>query len=108
MAKKKRRVPGSAEKAPGTGETAFSRLPGAGKPGPACQADAAEAYGGGGGSKILLLWGSALALIASGYYLLSKVDPGGQNAWAVAAPALLLSGYLLIIPSIFLTYRGKP
>lgn len=51
------------------------------------------------------LWLSALILIVSGYALLQKVDPGGQNVWAIVSPALLLAGYLLIIPAILLTYR---
>jgi len=54
------------------------------------------------------LWISSLVLILSGYFLLRSVDPGGQNAWAVVSPALLLAGYLLIIPAIIYTYRGKP
>lgn len=60
---------------------------------------------GGGAVKKLVLWLSALLLIVSGYALLHKVDPGGQNAWAIVSPALLLAGYLLIIPAILLTYR---
>lgn len=62
---------------------------------------------GGGGLKGRILWLSALVLIASGYALLHKVDPGGQNVWAVASPALLLCGYLLIIPAIACTYPKK-
>lgn len=60
---------------------------------------------GGDAVKKRVLWLSALILIVSGYALLHKVDPGGQNAWAIASPALLLSGYLLMIPAILLTYR---
>ncbi len=60
---------------------------------------------GGDAVKCRVVWLSALSLIVSGYALLHKVDPGGQNAWAIVSPALLLSGYLLIIPAILLTYR---
>lgn len=60
---------------------------------------------GGNAVKKRVLWLSALILIVSGYALLHKVDPGGQNAWAIVSPALLLAGYLLIIPAILLTYR---
>ncbi|OGR81664.1 MAG: hypothetical protein A2X32_03860 [Elusimicrobia bacterium GWC2_64_44] len=55
--------------------------------------------------KALPLWLLAIALIISGYAMLHKVDPGGQNAWAVAAPVCLLAGYLLIIPAIVISYR---
>ncbi|MDD2803932.1 MAG: hypothetical protein PHV33_00110 [Elusimicrobiales bacterium] len=51
------------------------------------------------------LWLLAIVLIISGYAMLHKVDPGGRNAWAAAAPACLLAGYLLIIPAIVFTYR---
>lgn len=76
-------------------------------------ASAAQAQGetgrqdraGGDAVKKRVLWLSAAILIVSGYALLHKVDPGGQNAWAIVSPALLLSGYLLIIPAILLTYR---
>ena len=64
-----------------------------------------EPRAGGGAVKKRALWLSALILIVSGYALLHKVDPGGQNAWAIVSPALLLAGYLLIIPAILLTYR---
>ncbi|HAT71577.1 MAG TPA: hypothetical protein DCS63_02030 [Elusimicrobia bacterium] len=60
---------------------------------------------GGGALKGRVLWLSSLVLIVSGYFLLRWVDPGGQNAWAVASPALLLAGYLLIFPAIIRTYR---
>lgn len=60
---------------------------------------------GGEASKIRGLWLLAGVLIFSGYALLHKVDPAGQNSWAILAPALLLSGYLLIIPAIVFTYR---
>lgn len=66
---------------------------------------AKDGKAGGDGLKCRLLWLSALVLIVSGYALLHKVDPGGQNAWAIASPALLLCGYLLIIPAIMSTYR---
>lgn len=55
--------------------------------------------------KTLPLWLLAIALIVSGYAMLHKVDPGGQNAWAVAAPICLLAGYLLIIPAIVFSSR---
>jgi len=58
------------------------------------------------GVKPLALWGLSAILIVSGYALLHKVDPGGQNAWAILSPALLLCGYLLIIPAIVYTYRS--
>lgn len=61
--------------------------------------------GGESGGKKSALWITALILIVSGYAALKKVDPLGANAWAVAAPALLLSGYLLIIPAILATFR---
>ena len=64
-----------------------------------------EPRAGGDAVKKRALWLSALILIVSGYALLHKVDPGGQNAWAIVSPALLLAGYLLIIPAILLTYR---
>lgn len=53
-------------------------------------------------------WILAVILIVSGYLFLNKADPGGRNAWSVAAPACLLAGYLLIIPAIIVSYRGKP
>lgn len=61
-----------------------------------------SAVGGGGGR---LFWVSAFILILSGYIILRKADPAGQNAWSVAAPALLITGYLLVLPAIFDTYR---
>lgn len=65
-----------------------------------------QAPGAGGNAiKKRVLWLSALILIVSGYALLHKVDPGGRNAWAIVSPALLLAGYLLMIPAILLTYR---
>ena len=64
-----------------------------------------EPPAGGNAVKKRALWLSALILVVSGYALLHKVDPGGRNAWAIASPALLLSGYLLMIPAILLTYR---
>lgn len=51
------------------------------------------------------LWLCAFLLIAAGYFLLRKVDPGGRNAWSVISPALILAGYLLVIPAILLSYR---
>lgn len=72
----------------------------AGFPGPA-----AAPAGGEEPRKSLPLWISALILIVSGYALLHKADPGGQNAWAIVSPALLLCGYLLIIPAILVSYR---
>lgn len=64
----------------------------------------------GGGKKPVkawFAWLSAAALIISGYYSLTKADPWGRNPWAVAAPACLLAGYLLIIPAIYYSWRGK-
>ncbi len=108
MAKKKRRVPAGGEYADGIPfQNRGGRLSGAEKPGSPSRQALPEAGGGGGGVTSRVLWASALVLIISGYSLLHKVDPGGQNAWAVAAPALLLAGYLLIIPSILITFRGK-
>lgn len=92
--KQPRNIPGGAAPA------GFGQVPGA---------DQAPEAGGEGGSalKRSALWLSALVLIVSGYFLLGWVDPGGQNAWAIVSPALLLSGYLLIIPAITCTYRAK-
>ena len=59
---------------------------------------------GGGAIKRRFLWLLASVFIVSGYALLHKVDPGGQNGWAILSPALLLCGYLLIIPAIAYTY----
>ena len=58
-----------------------------------------------GGEKPLWLWPLAALLVVSGYLLLHKADPYGRNIWAVVSPALLLSGYLAIIPAIILTFR---
>lgn len=60
---------------------------------------------GGGAPAGRALWFTAIALAVCGYMLLGKADAGGQNAWAIAAPALLLAGYLLFIPAIITTYR---
>ena len=51
------------------------------------------------------LWVTAAIFILLGYFLLHKVDPAGQNAWGIVSPALLLTGYLLIIPAIIVSYR---
>ncbi|OGS12562.1 MAG: hypothetical protein A2234_01830 [Elusimicrobia bacterium RIFOXYA2_FULL_58_8] len=53
-----------------------------------------------------IFWVAAFVLILTGYLLLGKADPGGQNAWAIVSPALLLAGYLLCIPAIIATYRN--
>lgn len=74
-------------------------------PGPSVAAVPAAADGGEARPAPRALWIAALLLIVSGYSLLHKADPAGQNAWAVVSPALLLAGYLLIIPAIALTYR---
>ncbi|MDA8130696.1 MAG: hypothetical protein M0011_04230 [Elusimicrobia bacterium] len=58
-----------------------------------------------GGRKPLWLWLLAAVLIVCGYSLLGKVDPYGQNIWAVLSPVLILAGYLAIIPAILLTFR---
>jgi len=55
--------------------------------------------------KSRLLWLLALVLIVSGFAALKKVDPWGQNGWATAAPALLICGYLLVIPAIVFSFR---
>ncbi|HNW43064.1 MAG TPA: hypothetical protein PKI19_01065 [Elusimicrobiales bacterium] len=60
---------------------------------------------GGRAPEVRLLWSAAFALLLGGYALLLRVDPGGQNGWAIVSPALLLAGYLLFIPAILLTYR---
>ena len=52
-------------------------------------------------------WFAAALLIILGYFFLTKADPWGRNPWAVAAPACLLAGYLLIIPAIYYSWRGK-
>lgn len=80
------------------------------KAGPAQGAAALPAPAGGpneGGRGIMsrALWLAAFVLILLGYAALKKADPLGGNAWAAAAPALLLSGYLLIIPAIVVTFR---
>lgn len=64
-----------------------------------------ENSAGGDAVKSRILWLLSAVLIVSGYALLHKVDPGGQNGWAILSPALLLCGYLLIIPAISYTYR---
>jgi hypothetical protein len=77
-------------------------------PGPSPESPGAPAEAsteGGEPRKTYPLWLLAFALIVCGYALLQKVDPGGRNAWAVAAPACLLAGYLLLIPAIVFTYR---
>lgn len=73
----------------------------------ALAAPSAGGDAGGRGVKSRALWLLALVIILFGYAALKKVDPLGQNAWAVAAPALLLTGYLLIIPAILATYRRR-
>ena len=60
---------------------------------------------GGDAVKSRILWLLSAVLIVSGYALLHKADPGRQNGWAILSPALLLCGYLLIIPAISYTYR---
>lgn len=60
-----------------------------------------------GGVKLYFLWLLSFILIVSGYAILHKADSAGSNLWAVVSPALLLSGYLLIIPAIILTCNGK-
>ncbi|MCM2267688.1 MAG: hypothetical protein NDI60_07960 [Elusimicrobiales bacterium] len=89
------------------GNKALQRQPGA----PQAALASAEAKAGAGGEKspvlARLLWLSALVLIVCGYLFLNKADPGGKNGWAVAAPASLLAGYLLIIPAILVSYREK-
>ena len=62
---------------------------------------------GGGAAKSRALWFLAAVFIVSGYALLSKADPRGQNGWAILSPALLLFGYLLIIPAISHSYRRQ-
>lgn len=62
---------------------------------------------GGRGFKSRFFWLFSLVLIVSGFAALKKADPWGQNAWATAAPALLLCGYLLIIPAIILSFRSS-
>jgi hypothetical protein len=71
----------------------------------ALKAPSGGADGGENAGKGRLLWLLSLIFIALGYAALKKVDPWGRNAWAIAAPALLLSGYLLIIPAILVTFR---
>lgn len=73
----------------------------------ALQAPAAPENAGGRGIKSRALWLAAIILIVLGYAALKKADPLGKNAWAVAAPALLLSGYLLFIPAILSTFRRQ-
>lgn len=52
------------------------------------------------------LWFAAFVLVIVGYALLLRAGPGGQGLLAMAAPALLLAGYLLVIPAILATYRS--
>ena len=59
------------------------------------------------GGKSHFFWIPALLLVLSGYVLLKRVDPGGQNTWAIVSPALLLAGYLLFIPAILSRYPRK-
>lgn len=97
MAKKRRQTLPEGRQTPRTGP---------GQQGPVAPQTLSEGGNtGGGGKKSLLLWLAAVTLIVLGYAALKKVDPLGSNAWAVAAPALLLSGYLLIIPAILVTFR---
>ena len=63
------------------------------------------APGEGEGSRLSRLWFLAAALIAAGYAALLRVDPAGGNAWAAVSPACLLSGYLLIVPAIWRSFR---
>lgn len=67
----------------------------------------ADFTAGGNAAKSRLFWIPALVLVLSGYVLLKRVDPGGQNAWAIVSPALLLTGYLLFIPAILSRYPRK-
>ena len=67
----------------------------------------ADFTGGINAAKSRLFWVPALLLVISGYILLKRVDPGGQNAWAIVSPALLLAGYLLFIPAILFRYPQK-
>ncbi len=65
------------------------------------------AVAGGDAVKSRILWIFALILILSGFALLKKADPGGQNSWATVSPLFLLCGYLLVIPAIIVSYRTK-
>lgn len=67
----------------------------------------ADFTAGGNASKSRLFLIPALLFVFSGYALLKKVAPGGQNVWAVVSPALLLAGYLLFIPVILSRYPRK-
>jgi len=53
----------------------------------------------------LPFWLAAAALAVCGYSLLHKVDPRGANIWGIAAPALILAGYLMFIPAILISSR---
>ncbi len=53
------------------------------------------------GKRALLVMAAGLAVIIAGYALLKKVDPAGQNLYAVLAPIALLAGYLLIPAALF-------
>lgn len=94
---KKRRQPSQAgkEKAKAGLQNRPAPFPGAGE---------GEKTGGNAG-RSRLLWLFSLILIVSGFAALKKADPWGQNGWATAAPALLLCGYLLILPAIALSFR---
>lgn len=60
-----------------------------------------------GGERLSALpfWLIAAALAVCGFAMLHKVDPRGANIWGIAAPGLILAGYLLFIPAILLSSR---
>lgn len=76
---------------------------------PPAPAAGAAAGADGGESRLnpAFFWIPAVILAVSGYFFLTKADPWGKNPWAVAAPVCLLAGYLLVVPAIYYSYRGK-
>lgn len=96
MAKKSKRAPAARRPHPESPVPAGSSFP----------APAAPQTGGIGAGGAAPFWAAASILVLAGYILLRKADPAGQNAFAVAAPACLLAGYLLFIPAITRTFRS--
>ena len=98
MAKKHRQSPARDKNEPSRGNREGGR---------AAAVPSADFTAGGNAAKSRLFWIPALLLVLSGYVSLKRVDPGGQNAWAILSPALLLTGYLLFIPAILSRYQRK-
>ena len=58
------------------------------------------------GKKNHIVIAVSLALISLGYILLKKADPAGGNIYAKLAPAVLLTGYLLIPAALFVNKKN--